>query len=304
MKKSLIFIAMLAVSPIVFAPPYLQSVSCESDFGKCDYYYSYDYNGLVEECSCCDGTGWWDLVMPFLPTKEECLETVERLCKNASGLNCKNASGLNCENEAGNCTLSGNEYSCNCKLLNGAGIARGDVLEEEITEELCKSYLESNCGKEAPMVRNKCGKKFDFCVNYVSERSHCTDNHLTEEEVIVAVDSEDAWNDTKQAVYYGCCAAYSGAQMTLECLKEKCGENFTDECCSECIPDEADTASDPGDTDVPDTATDTGDTDMADTEETTGKDTADGDSAPATDSEAPAENKEESKSDGCSMLFV
>ena len=37
----------------------------------------------------------------------------------------------------------------------------------------------------------------------------------------------------------------------------------------------------------------------------TKEDTADGDTAaPATDSEAPAENKEESKSDGCSMLFI
>ena len=37
----------------------------------------------------------------------------------------------------------------------------------------------------------------------------------------------------------------------------------------------------------------------------TPEDTADGETAAtATDSEAPAENKEESKSDGCSMLFI
>lgn len=242
------------------------------------------------------------------------------------------AEEVTCENEAGNCTLSGNEYSCFCKQLNGAGIAHGDVLEEEVTEELCKSYLESNCGKEAPTVRSKCGKKFDFCVSYVSERSHCTDNHLTEEEVIAAVDSEDAWNDTKQAVYYGCCGAYSGAQATLECLKEKCGEDFADECCAECIPDEADTADtvDTGDTDMADTAdtdeadtadtldpgdvdtgdadtvdqadtVDAGDTAKADESETTSED---GNDAPTDGAAAPVENKEESKSDGCSMLFI
>ncbi|MBO7127351.1 hypothetical protein J6W78_07360 [bacterium] len=50
------------------------------------------------------------------------------------------------------------------------------------------------------------------------------------------------------------------------------------------------------------------DADAANTEApTTGatpEDTTDGDSAPATDSGSPAENKEESKSDGCSMLFI
>ena len=192
------------------------------------------------------------------------------------------AEDVTCENEAGNCTLSVNEYSCNCQLLNGAGIARGDVSGEEVTEELCKSYLESNCGKEKPTVRSKCGKKFDFCVTYVSENSRCTDDYMSEDDVIAAVDSEDAWNETKQAVYYGCCGKYRAAQGILECLKEKCGDDFANECCAECNIDDPE-----GDTDVSDTGAD-----IADTEETTGEDSADG------------ESKEESKSDGCSMLFV
>lgn len=245
-----------------------------------------------------------------------------------------------CENEAGHCTISRWGHECLCRTVdgyaqaNGGGGIHGDY---EVSEEVCKSDLESNCGTEVPTVRSKCGKKFDFCVTYVSERSRCTDNYMTEDEVITAVDSEDLWNDTKQAVYRGCCGAYSASQSKLECLQEQCGEEFTDECCAECfINDTADTADigDTGDTDIPDTAADTGDTgdissdtendtaDSADTDEvdaanadaantevpttgTTPEDTAGSDSAaPATGSVAPAENKEESRSDGCSLLFI
>ena len=111
-----------------------------------------------------------------------------------------------CENEAGHCTISRWGHECLCRTVNGYAQANGGGGihgDYEVSEEVCKSDLESNCGKEKPTVRSKCGKKFDFCVTYVSESSRCTDNHMSEDDVIAAVDNEDAWNDTKQAVYYG-----------------------------------------------------------------------------------------------------
>jgi len=237
-----------------------------------------------------------------------------------------------CENEAGHCTISRWGYKCFCRTVdgfaeaNGGGGIHGDY---EVSEEVCKSDLESNCGTEIPTVRSKCGKKFDFCVTFVSESSRCTDNYMTEDEVIAAVDSEDFWNDTKRAVYIGCCGAYSSAQSKLECLQEQCGEEFTDECCAECyINDTADTA-DPGDTDIPDTAAadtgDSGDTevispapedDTADSSETDEVDTANTEADDTANTEAPkdgsapaedttdGDKQEESKTDGCLMLFV
>ena len=82
-------------------------------------------------------------------------------------------------------------------------------------------------------------------------------------------------------------------KASFECIEaaESC-ENK--ECCSTCNVGGEDSAEedkeDAANTEAPTTGT-------------TPEDTADGDSAPATDPEAPAE-KEESKSDGCSMLFI
>ena len=216
-----------------------------------------------------------------------------------------------CENEAGHCTISRWGHKCLCKTLNGYAEANGGGNgEREVSEEICKSDLESNCGKEQPTVRSKCGKIFDFCVNYISEYSHCTDNYMTEDDVLAAVDNKDAWNDTKYAVYYRCCGAYDLAQSRLECLKEKCGEDFTEECCAECVVDDSVDTCDILDTDSSDTGnsekTDTADSTDAeevdaantDADDTANTETPKDGSAPAEDT-TDGDKKEESKSDGC-----
>ena len=82
------------------------------------------------------------------------------------------------------------------------------------------------------------------------------------------------------------------------------------ECCETCHVQlaylgEEGASEDDGDVVSPDQEDEDAANTEAPTTGTTPEDTADGDSAtPANDSEAPAENKEESKSDGCSMLFV
>ncbi len=253
-----------------------------------------------------------------------------------------------CENEAGDCKLSGNEYVCNCqRLAGGVGKLSGDLTGEEADEELCKSYLENNCGKEKPTVINQCGDKLDYCITYSSERSHCKNNffntgYMTEDEIRIEVES-DEWNRTKEMVYNGCCLFFERAQIDYECLKENCVD-FADECCAECaleandgadtadtvdtddggdIVDTADTADtvDTADTDITDTADtgDNGDTevispapedDTADSTDAEEVDAANTDAGDTANTEAPKEDasdgnkKEESKSDGCSMLFV
>jgi hypothetical protein len=211
------------------------------------------------------------------------------------------ADDVTCENKAGDCKLSGNEYVCNCQRLVGVGKVSGDLTGEEADEELCKSYLENNCGKEKPTVINQCGDKLDYCIAYYSETSQCNKNkteYMTEDEIRIEVES-DEWNDIKEKVYNGCCLFFERAQINYECLKENCVD-FAEECCKECADkanEGADTGSDTGDTGSVDTA----DTDIADA----ATETDDSESVtPETDSEAPAENKEESKSDGCSMLFI
>lgn len=210
------------------------------------------------------------------------------------------AEDVTCENEAGDCKLSGDEYVCNCQRLVGVGKVSGDLTGEKADEELCKSYLENNCGKEKPTVINQCGDKLDYCITYYSERSHCKE-YMTEDEVRIGIES-DEWNDIKEKVYNGCCLFFERAQINYECLKENCVD-FAEECCKECADkanEGADTGSDTGDTGSVDTA-DTGD--VGDTE-VVSPDTAGESAAPTTDSEVHAANKEESKSDGCSMLFI
>ena len=60
MKNSLIFIAMLAVATTLFAEN--DTISCESDLGKCTFTISAD--SLNKECECRDGSGIGEAEMP------------------------------------------------------------------------------------------------------------------------------------------------------------------------------------------------------------------------------------------------
>ena len=95
MKKSLIFIAMLAFATTLFAED--ESISCKSDLGECTFTLSAD--SFSKDCTCRDGSGVGESELPpeggtlesTLPTEEECRAEIEDLCGNA---------GIRCENNA------------------------------------------------------------------------------------------------------------------------------------------------------------------------------------------------------------
>ena len=102
MKNSLIFIAMLAITSTLFAED--NTVSCESDLGKCTYTLT---DSFTRECTCRDNTGFADAEIPpeggtidsTLPTEAECLAELADVCGNADIL---------CENEEGECQMEQN----------------------------------------------------------------------------------------------------------------------------------------------------------------------------------------------------
>ena len=86
MKKSFVFIAMLAIAPALFAED--ETVSCESDLGQCTYTLSAESFSVTCVCrdgsaSGEDGTAAEDGTLDFtLPTEEECKAELESVCKN------------------------------------------------------------------------------------------------------------------------------------------------------------------------------------------------------------------------------
>ena len=286
MKKFLAFAAMFAASPLVFAGT--EVVSCESDLGKCTYTLSAE--SFSQECVCRDGSGISeasDLTSEYaLPTDDECDAELEKVCKNA---------GIKCENEAGTCTIKPNgEYQCSCfgidDLSSGTGI---------FGENGCKNILEENCGTNAATLRTICTDPeiFNACVSYEKTFANTCFEPVSDEELEAILDVP-VENDVTAREISWCCqddSVRNEKKTSFECIEsaESC-ENK--ECCSACNVGGEDSAETGDKTPTDGEAPTTG---------TTTEDTADGDSAtPATDTEAPAENKEESKSDGCSMLFI
>jgi hypothetical protein len=286
MKRFFAFVAMLATSPLVFAET--EIVSCESDLGKCTYTLSSE--SFSQECVCRDGSGIGensDVTSDYaLPTDDECDAELEKVCKNA---------GIKCENEAGTCTIKPNgEYQCSCigidDLSSGTGI---------FGENGCKDILEENCGTEAATPRTICTDSgiFNACVSYAQTFANTCYEPLTDEEIEALLDVPAESDVTARSIAQ-CCQDESMRneyKTSFDCVKaaESC-ENK--ECCSACNVGGEDSSEDGGKEDA-------ANTDVAGNGSAPAEDTADGDSAPATDSEVPAE-KEESKSDGCSLLFV
>ena len=287
MKRFFAFAAMLAASPLVFAET--EIVSCESDLGKCTYTLSSE--SFSQKCVCRDGSGIGensDVTSDYaLPTDDECDAELEKVCKNA---------GIKCENEAGTCTIKPNgEYQCSCigidDLSSGTGI---------FGENGCKDILEENCGTEAATPRTICTDSgiFNACVSYAQTFANTCYEPLTDEEIEALLDVPAESDVTARSIAQ-CCQDESMRneyKTSFDCVKaaESC-ENK--ECCSTCNVGGEDSSEDGGKEDA-------ANTDVAGNGSAPAEDTADGDSAPATGSEAPAENKEESKSDGCSLLFI
>ena len=309
MKKSLIFIAMLAIATTLFAEN--DTISCESDLGKCTYTLYAD--SFYKECECRDGNGFGESELPSeggtvestLPTKEECLAELEDTCGNADIL---------CENEAGECQMEPNgEYNCGCYgIVYGYHSGTGTF-----SDDGCNAVLVEHCGTEAATARTLCtdSEIFEVCLTYAKSFTNTCYEPLTDEEMEAALDLPAETNDTTAALAV-CCQDEEirdgWFKDSFECLEaaESC-ENK--ECCETCdvFVLEESTEKEDGD-DVIAPAPEDSDEDAGNTEEPAEDaiDNGDGSAAPTDGADAPTEGadapaeKEESKSDGCSMLFI
>ena len=297
MKKSLILIAMLAIATTLFA----ETQSCESDLGKCTYELTAD--SFSRDCTCRDGSGIGEAELPSeggtvestLPTKEECEAELQDICGDA---------GIVCENKAGECEMEQNgEYSCRCfgieEYKDGTGT---------FSDEGCNAALVEHCGTEPATARTICtdSEIFEVCLTYAKSFTNTCYEPLTDEEMEAALDLPAETNSTTAALAI-CCQDEEYRddwfKESFECLEaaESC-ENK--ECCETCdvfvFEDEKE-----GSDDVIAPAPEDGDTDAGNTEDPVEDaiDNGDGSAAPTDGAETTGE-KEESKSDGCSMLFI
>ena len=279
MKKFLAFAAMLAVSPLVFAET--EIVSCESDLGKCTYKLS--EASFSKNCICRDETEFNDyedgIVESTLPTDDECDAELKKVCKDA---------GIKCENEKGKCTVKPNgEYECVCTNFQWQPAGNG-----VFSDEGCNTILAEVCENETMTARKVCKEEEirNACVSYVEKiKNTCFEPINGIDEIL---DAPLDYSDLTAHEIAHCCQYEdyrNEYKNEFECLEA----SGTCETCVDMPFDEGENGKEgAANTEAPTTGT-------------TPEDTADGDSsAPATDSEAPAENKEESKSDGCSMLFI
>ncbi len=291
MKKTLIFVAIVIAAATLFA----ETVTCESKMGTCTYEIS--KGNYSESCLCRDGSGIGgggnDGSMPTaLPTEEECLVNLEKHCKDA---------GFKCENEAGECIIEQyNEYFCRCKgvwsangAVEGGYHGTAEFNEETSEKENCDRLVEI-CGTEPATVRDVCEDQeiLNQCINYVKTFAAGCYEPLTDEDVEEILDSPSYYYDYAHAQGMpgsvpGCCQESElrkEYQTHLECL-ENCKD---DNCCETChvklVPHDDEDA-DAANTEAPTTGA-------------TPEDKADDNTA------TPAENKEESNSDGCSLLFI
>ena len=285
MKKSLILTAMILAAATLFA----ETMTCESEEGTCVY----ELNGTVfhEYCTC-DG-GSYDKInnhsnSAAIPTESECSQNTD------ADVYCKTDT-FSCENDAGRCSIDHNgEYLCSCwgvYSANGAveGAYTGTV---EFVEESCKSKLVEICGTEPATARDVCEDQeiLNQCISYIKNFAESCFEPFTDEDIEGILDQQAyGYNREWPHQISDCCQMEQQRkdfQTRLECLEDCKDDNCCETCHVKLVPhDDEITSSEDGNR----------------KEEAP----ADGDSAtPATDSEAHAENKEESKSDGCSMLFI
>ncbi|MBR6421679.1 hypothetical protein IKS86_03050 [bacterium] len=307
MKKSLILIAMLAIATTLFAED--NTISCESDLGKCTYELTSDL--FSKDCTCRDGSGIGEAELPSeegtpestLPTKEECEAELQDVCGDADIL---------CENEAGDCKMEQNgDYRCWCRGIEGSNTGNG-----VFSEEGCNAALVEHCGTEPATAKTICtdSEIFEVCLTYAKSFTEACYEPLTDEEMEAALDLPAETNDTT-AVLAICCQdeEYRDEFKTsFECLEavESCENKDCCESCNVFVLEESNEKEDGDEVIAP--APEDGDADAGDTEVPTdgAVDNGDGSAAPTDDADAPTDGaettgeKEESKSDGCSMLFI
>ena len=287
MKKSLIFIAVFAVVTTLFAE--IETMTCESEEGTCVY----ELDGTVfHEYRTCDG-GTYDKInnnsnSAAMPRELDCSQNID------ADVYCK-AGNFSCENDAGRCHVDQHGYGCSCWVVwsaNGAveGAYTGTV---EFVEESCKSKLVEICGTEPATAREVCEDQeiLNQCISYIKTFADGCFEPFTDEDIEEILDQQAyGYNREWSHQLAYCCQMEQQRkdfQKNLECF-ENCQD---DNCCDTCgINPVYHEDEDAANTEAPTTGT---------TPEDTAGDTA----VPVTD-EAPAENKEESKSDGCSLLFI
>ena len=340
MKKSLVLVAMLAFATTLFA----ETMECESKKTETKCTYELSGETLSKTCTCKDGTKVEGTeTATALPTEKECKQEARTACQSQQdpgqpGEPGQPGSGLSCKNDAGRCSVEEESGNYNCRCSGVQEQKTGTI--ENITEEGCTAVLEAECGTEAPLLSSICTDKaiFKECASYAQTIANsCSDNQISDDAIDAMYNAPASGSTAKEISR--CCQMEqmrNGMKDSSDCINaaESCANK---ECCESCVnnnmpgdpgnppdgdptnpsdpTDPTDPTEDPieptnpgdGDTDVSDTGseedTDTANTD-APADDTAPADTTDGDDsdAPATDSEAPAE--EESKSDGCSMLFI
>ena len=278
MKKTLILVAIMLAAATLFAET--ETMTCESEAGTCVY----ELDGTVfhEYCTC-DG-GSYDKInnhsnSAAMPRELDCSHNVD------ANTYCKKGV-FACDNDAGRCYVDDNgEYLCSCWgvwSVNGAvnGAYTGTA---EFVEESCKSKLVEICGTEPATVKDVCEDQeiLNECIAYIKSVDACYGREWPDENNEAVLDHPADDSGSVYARISSCCQKEDyrkELQPRGECL-ENCKE---EDCCKACGFDMGDTV--PSEESKADVA-------EANTE------------APATGA-APAENKEESKSDGCSLLFI
>ena len=286
-KKFLIFIAILAVAATLFAEN--ETVSCESKYGTCSLERSEEK--IFHNCVCSNGNGsdFYDPVIEGFNdgplTEKWCQSTIDDYCKKIPA---------QCSNEAGACELDKNgNYKCYCYYIEGEKTGSGYFGEEE-----CNEILVETCGTETPTPRKVCAEEilsecasyFERIKNTCSEEpindineildapiDYSTESSITIHEFADCCRSEYWRNEYKRE--YDCMERFKTCEDKECCvctIQVDCGDS-SEEDCYDFI-------------EYPDSEEE--DVDKTNTE------------APADGATAPAENKEEKKSDGCSMLFV
>ena len=297
MKKSLILVSIMFAATTLFAE--FKAFHCETDLGLCTYEQNENY--YCEYCTCAEGIGYaarncGNFEAP-LPTVEECFAQIDNTCKNTE---------FRCENNAGKCFIAEDGvYVCQCFGVwsaNGAseGAYYGTVNR---SEESCKNKLVEICGTEPATVKDVCENSeiLNECIEFIKSVDACYGREWPDENNEAILDHPADGSGSVYAKISSCCQEENYRKelqprgKCLESCKEE-DENSTEEdCCKACGfhmgYDNDDISSEESDSNSADANTE------APTTGTTPEDT-DGDSS------APAENKEENKSDGCLMLFV
>ena len=277
MKKTLILVAMMLAAATLFAET--ETMTCESEAGTCVY----ELDGTVfhEYCTCEGGT--YDKInnhsnSAAMPTELECSwnTDADAYCKKGN---------FSCENDAGRCNISDNgEYICSCwGVWSANGATEGAYTgTAEFVEESCKSKLVEICGTEPATARDVCEDQeiLNKCISYIKTFADGCFEPLTDEDIEGILDQQAyGYNREWPHQLSDCCQMEEERkdfQTRLECLEDCKDDNCCETCHVKVVPHDDE------------------DADTADTEAPTAGSTT----------EVPAENKEESKSDGCSLLFI